>query len=205
MKKNIIRITKFLSIFHPRNMYKIIIKNYSFTIDRTTELIRVIKENEFSSFLEVGVFRGDNLIPIAKGLPQLKCYGIDPYSGDPYADGYYKGYKVMDVAYYEALYQSVIKKTSKLNNIQIIRTTSELAAINFKDESLDMIFIDARHDYHSCKNDILTWLPKVKQGGILSGHDYSIKFFGVVEAVNELIGYDNVSIKSDSTWFYFKR
>jgi hypothetical protein len=49
------------------------------------------------------------------------------------------------------------------------------------------------------------WLPKVKRGGVLSGHDYSLAFFGVVEAVNEIIGYDNVSIKSDSTWFYTKR
>jgi hypothetical protein len=29
--------------------------------------------------------------------------------------------------------------------------------------------------------------------------------FGVIEAVTELIGYDNVAIKSDSTWFYHKR
>lgn len=44
-----------------------------------------------------------------------------------------------------------------------------------------------------------------KNGGVLCGHDYSLAFFGVIEAVNELIGYDNVSIKPDATWFFTKR
>lgn len=67
-----------------------------------------------------------------------------------------------------------------------------------------MIFIDARRDYKSVLNDINLWLPKVKVGGTLSGHDHSINYFGVIEAVNESIGYDNILVKSDSTWFYNK-
>lgn len=67
-----------------------------------------------------------------------------------------------------------------------------------------MIFIDARHDYKSVLNVINLWLPKVKVGGTLSGHDYSINYFGVIKAVNESIGYDNILVKSDSTWFHNK-
>lgn len=44
-----------------------------------------------------------------------------------------------------------------------------------------------------------------KSGGVISGHNYGLNFFGVIEAVNGIIGYDNVSIKSDDTWFYTKR
>jgi hypothetical protein len=210
MKKQFMRIIKFISIFKPKNIYKIVTRLYSMTIDkppeRTSEIIRIIEENDFSSFLEVGVWRGDNLIPIAKNFPKVKCYGVDPYSGNSF-DNYYKGefQALVDANYYDELYQDINNKTLKLKNVEIIRASSTGAAVSFEDESIDIVFIDARHDYQSCKNDILTWLPKVKRGGVLSGHNYELAYYGVVEAVNELIGYDNVAIKSDTTWFYFKR
>jgi hypothetical protein len=210
MKRAIRRIINFISIFKPNSIYKIIVHLYLITntkeANRTREIIRIIEKKDYNSFLEVDVWRGENLLRIAKNFPKVKVYGIDPYSGNSF-DDYYKGeiMAVVDASYYNNLYQNIIDKTSKLKNVEIIRATSAQAAVKFDDESLDTVFIDARHDYQSCINDILTWLPKVKKGGVLSGHDYSLKYFGVVQAVNELIGYDNVSIKSDSTWFYFKR
>ena len=33
-------------------------------------------------------------------------------------------------------------------------------------------YIDARHDYCGCSEDIQNWWPKVKPGGIMAGHDY---------------------------------
>ena len=207
-KKTLPKFRKFVSMFYPKNISKIITKVHSLTIEsgRTSELIEIIEEKKYNTFLEVGVWQGDNVISIAKAFPNIKCYGVDPYAPNAYAN-YYKSEKSahLSAAYFEDLYLKVLKKTTKFNNVEIIRTTSEQAVANFEDESIDIVFIDARHDYHSCKNDILMWLPKVKRGGVLSGHDYSLAFFGVVEAVNEIIGYDNVSIKSDSTWFYIKR
>jgi len=48
-------------------------------------------------------------------------------------------------------------------------------------------------------------VTKIERWGVLSGHDYLLSFFGFAEAVNELIVYDNVSIKFDSNWSYFKK
>src|SRR5207253_8367684 len=42
----------------------------------------------------------------------------------------------------------------------------------FADASVDFVFIDAGHDFNSVCNDIRVWLPKVKPGGVLAGHDY---------------------------------
>ena len=50
----------------------------------------------------------------------------------------------------------------------------------------DFIFIDGGHDYMVIKNDIINWLPKVKIGGIIAGHDYSDLWSkDVVRAVKE--------------------
>ena len=53
----------------------------------------------------------------------------------------------------------------------------------------DLVFIDADHAYEAVAADIKAWLPKVSRGGILAGHDYDGGWPGVVQAVNELIGF----------------
>jgi predicted O-methyltransferase YrrM len=63
-------------------------------------------------------------------------------------------------------------------------TTDEAASL-FQDGSLDGVFIDADHTYEAVKMDIQNWMPKVRKGGILAGHDYVETWPGVIEAVNE--------------------
>ena len=74
-----------------------------------------------------------------------------------------------------------------INLINPIRTDSVSASKMYADESLDAVFIDADHRYESVKADILTWMPKVKKGGILAGHDYILAHSGVILAVDELV------------------
>jgi hypothetical protein len=50
------------------------------------------------------------------------------------------------------------------------------AALLIPNESLDFVYIDARHDYRSVMEDINLWWPLIKIGGILAGHDYKNSF-----------------------------
>lgn len=59
------------------------------------------------------------------------------------------------------------------------------AASHFEDKSLDFVFLDADHVYESISKDIEAWLPKIKPGGILAGHDYVPIHPGVIQAVDE--------------------
>lgn len=45
------------------------------------------------------------------------------------------------------------------------------AARIIRDESADLIFIDGDHSYTGISQDLAAWWPKLKQGGILCGHD----------------------------------
>jgi hypothetical protein len=50
------------------------------------------------------------------------------------------------------------------------------AARLFPNRSVDLVFIDGDHSYSAVKRDIAAWLPKVRPGGILCGHDCDADF-----------------------------
>jgi len=68
-----------------------------------------------------------------------------------------------------------------------IRSTSKEASEQFQDNSVDVVFIDGDHSYAAVHEDITSWMPKVKPGGYIAGHDYHPHWHGVVRAVNELV------------------
>jgi predicted O-methyltransferase YrrM len=53
-----------------------------------------------------------------------------------------------------------------------------------ENESLDFVFIDACHEYENVITDINAWLPKIRPGGLLCGHDKDMD--GVKKATQEL-------------------
>ena len=78
------------------------------------------------------------------------------------------------------------------------RMNTNKAAKLIEDKSLDFIFIDADHHYEHVKNDILTWLPKVKDDGWILGHD--IDFPDVERAVRELLpNFEHAGV--ETCWF----
>lgn len=58
------------------------------------------------------------------------------------------------------------------SKIKVMRMLTREAANEVADESLDYVYVDARHDYCGCREDMDRWWPKVRPGGMLAGHDY---------------------------------
>lgn len=50
-------------------------------------------------------------------------------------------------------------------------------------DPVDYVFLDADHEYLGVKRDIDSWLPKIRPGGFIGGHDWD--FHGVNKAVLE--------------------
>lgn len=69
----------------------------------------------------------------------------------------------------------------------------------FADRSVDMVYIDADHRYESVKKNIAEWMPKVKIGGWIAGHDYFTDTPGVIQAVDEMFGKPDKTFK-DRSW-----
>lgn len=56
--------------------------------------------------------------------------------------------------------------------VQVVAGESTEAAAMFADRSLDFVFIDGSHEYQDILADLQAWHPKVKEGGVIAGHDY---------------------------------
>lgn len=80
-----------------------------------------------------------------------------------------------------------VRQSDLLDYVIPIRSPSVVAA-TFVRNGLSSVFIDGDHSYEGCRDDIVAWLPKVRRGGILAGHDYSDTFPGVIKSANELFG-----------------
>jgi len=93
--------------------------------------------------------------------------------------------------------QVFIERTKDIKNIVKVRKSSIEAAKDFKDKSLDAVYIDAEHDENSVRSDIKTWRPKVKFGGYLTGHDYYLPH--IQKILNEE-GFKDITVAPDSSW-----
>jgi hypothetical protein len=109
-----------------------------------------------------------------------------------------------------------------LDVITILEGKSQDQIPHIPDNSLDLCFIDADHRYLNVKEDIRLSIPKVKEAGILCGHDYDgpllknkeyLNFtdeqlerdclgghWGVIKAVHEAFGDNNIVLLGESVW-----
>jgi len=146
--------------------------------------------------VEIGVFHGKHAESILKNLNIKKLYLIDPYKA--FLD---RSREEMKEIFYKA--------TSKLNpysdKIVWITTTSQ-KAVKFVPSELDFVYIDGNHDFECVQKDIELYYPKVKVGGIIGGHDFSMNFKGVVKAVIEFTSKNSLNLYGDSPcdWWIVK-
>ncbi len=138
-------------------------------------------------FVELGTWKGKSAsymcVEIANSGKKIQFDCIDTWDG---AGGYDD-----ESVKKNTLYEDFIEFMRPVESYyQPIREFSAKAAERYEDASLDFVFIDAGHDYDNVRADIVAWLPKVKAGGFLAGHDYHTAE-GVARAVGELLtGFD---------------
>lgn len=56
--------------------------------------------------------------------------------------------------------------------VEFLRMLTSEAAPHIPDGSLDFVYVDARHDYCGVKEDMELYWPKLREGGIMAGHDF---------------------------------
>jgi len=137
------------------------------------DLYAIFAELEYTNGAEVGVASGRNARDMFNIIPNLHLYLVDPWAG-------YFRYS-QDLC--ERRYAGAMRLLANRNKT-VMRMPSLEAAPQIEDGSLDFVYIDGDHRFDAVMMDILLWAPKVRQGGIVAGHDfYHFYQSGVVDAV----------------------
>lgn len=161
--------------------------------------------------VEVGVLSGDYTELLLKYSRLSLVIAVDPWKQfhqEEYADGCNADQTVQ-----AQRYEFVRKRLQKFGSrCQIWRKTSAQACLDIGDQELDFVYIDANHSYQACKNDLILWWPKLKPGGVFSGHDYlddAEKNCGVKSAVDGFVkayGQKLFIVKESSpSWYLIKK
>jgi glycosyltransferase involved in cell wall biosynthesis len=155
------------------------------------------------TIVEVGSWKGKSTaylgVEVINSGKDIRVYAVDTWLGSPNEDVHQNDPAVVSGTLFNMFVDNMAPINSQKKVVWPLRADSIEAAKEFEDGSVDCIFIDASHDYENVKKDITAWLPKVKPGGILAGHDWS--WHGVSKAASELLSNLNVA---EDCWIYRK-
>jgi hypothetical protein len=132
--------------------------------------------------VELGVAEGNFSRDIMVNWNPSYHYLVDNWGTLPYrGDGGY------DQEWHNKNYASMLEKMKPYTEkIRILRGVSWYMAQHVKDSSLDIVYMDASHEYEPVKREVEAWLPKLKPGGVIASHDAINPAYGVMQAFNEL-------------------
>lgn len=130
------------------------------------DLAKLFRRLGFRAGAEIGSESGVYSRDLCKCNPKAKVFLVDAWEA-------YKGYReYVSQAKVDTFYEKIQERLKPFDNYEIIKKFSMDAVKDFKDESLDFVYIDANHQFEYVVQDIGFWSRKVRRGGIVSGHDY---------------------------------
>ena len=131
---------------------------------------------------------------------------IDPWIEQ--SEDVYREITNKDVDWRSAFKEVLGKMVPYSDRVKVHRMLSDAASGRFIDGQLDFVFIDGNHSYDAVAQDLKLWWPKVRTGGMFSGHDYENiltdgKHCQVKKAVDEFAGQNGLSIYTTpcSSWW----
>jgi hypothetical protein len=152
------------------------LNNLKIVPDRDT-LLKLMPKNAIVA--EVGVDEGEFSKRIVRDCKPAELHLIDAWDSRQYT------IEKMETT------KANLKKELSENKISFHRGYSFTELEKFSDHYFDWVYIDTDHTYETTRKELNICLKKVKNSGLIAGHDYvgrcanNFTRYGVVEAVNE--------------------
>eukprot|EP00439_Symbiodinium_sp_Y106_P086132 s102_g31.t1 len=161
--------------------------------------------------VEIGVHHGEVAVGLLQRHPSLQYLGIDPYPGE------YGNMRVRrgsgdfgDSANFRRTAARLRRfghraRLCRRHSSQVARAGAMRACqARWPAKHLGLVFIDGAHDFRSVAADIQHWAPRVRPGGVVSGHDYRLgEAFNVVRAVHRFLPANrHLQLGPDGVWWW---
>jgi predicted O-methyltransferase YrrM len=161
------------------------------------DLIKELGDNSNKIMIEIGSFVGESTVLFAQSFKEVIAI-------DPFLEGYDPKDPTSYLFEFKNVYETYLDRTGEHQNIKTIVCTSNDALDQLKGLKFDFVYIDGLHTYDGVKTDITNYLPLVKEGGVIGGHDYfnGGHLVGVYQAVNEMFGTPD-KVFGDNSWIKY--
>ena len=142
-------------------------------IDYPVDLALILQEEKKSVGLEIGVKQGDFATAVLSRWTNCEMYYlVDPWAHQAnYSDHANVAQNVQN-EFFDQTKEKLHRFEERGTELVYLREYSSTAVDKIPDNSLDFIYVDARHDFQSVSEDLRLYWPKLKNGGILSGGDF---------------------------------
>jgi predicted O-methyltransferase YrrM len=142
--------------------------------EKASHFIDLILESKPKTWVEIGVFGGSSIFPVASTLKLLGegvIIGIDPWEKGEcikYLDSpedliNHDWWSKVNLDYVYDSYLNMLKKYELSDYCITMKTTSEQAAKAIG--AIDVLHIDGNHSKEASTQDVQLFLPKVRSGG----------------------------------------
>src|SRR5882757_1455760 len=138
--------------------------------------------------VEIGVYKAFHAESLLKRVDMRRLYLVDPYDlYSTYEEGH-RHYGVDQDPLVLAKKEAQHRLAPYADRIDWVHKLSVAAAADIPD-GLDFVYIDGNHAEDFVRQDIGSYYPKIRPGGVIGGHDfyngYCREHDGVVKAVME--------------------
>lgn len=143
-------------------------------------MMDLIKENQCTLCVEIGVFSGRSLLPIAKALQYLgkgSLFAIDAWDSKEAVRGFnpgepsYTWWKELNFTQLHRQSKALIKKKGLSACCTLIQARSVDSAELFEEGSIDFLHLDGNHGEEGAFEDLCSYFPKVREGGFILLND----------------------------------
>jgi hypothetical protein len=138
-------------------------------LDLWTQIINQVSAKYIA---EIGVWKGDFAASMLGKCPTIeKYYMVDPWAQLP---DWNKPFNVSNKEF-KAVYDEALQKTGFASEKRLIlkgKTKDVIGQI--VDSSLDFVYIDGDHTLRGITVDLINILPKVRNGGLIGGDDFTM-------------------------------
>jgi MMP 1-O-methyltransferase len=140
--------------------------------------------------VELGSWQGKSSVVLAGGLfgkRDANLYCIDPFGRDEsaeYQEKYYDPLLAQESQDVEQIFATNMRKSGVDQIVSAMKGYSFEFAGSWS-APIDLLFIDANHEYEAVARDFQMWMPHVKRGGIVAFHDANGVWPGPTRVVQE--------------------
>ena len=133
--------------------------------------------------VEIGSWKGKSSVWLGRGSQAgagVAVYAIDPHEGSQ------EHQKMLGKVWTFDEFQRYTR-LGGVDEVVVPIVKRSLEAASDFDHGVELLFIDGAHDYHSARQDLEVWLPKLVEGAIVVIHDTLLPGYGPRRVAREFL------------------